>query len=291
MAAPPPSPLTGLRVAFIGGGNMASAIAAGLVSTGVLPPSALAVASPSGGGARMRGLGVSCHTSNAAAAAGADIVVLAVKPWVVAPAVQELAAAGVLDRERLTLVSVAAGTSVAQVTAALCAGAAQPAGAQPAVWRVVRAMPNTPCSVGEGATGVTLGPHATAEDGARVTALFSSVGCVVTVTEPQLDAVTGLSGSGPAYVFMMIEALADGGVAAGLPRPAAMTLAAQLVRGSAGMLQSTGRHPGELKDAVASPGGTTIAGIHALETGGFRGAVMSAVVAASKRCGELRGPA
>lgn len=267
--------LDGLTVAFVGSGNMAKAIARGVISKGVLPANFIRVSSPSGGSSELASLGVHCTTSNADAVKGAQIVVLCVKPWIVKPAIESIRC--VLHPDT-TIISVAAGTSIAQINDAI----------GQAGFRVVRVMPNTPCAIGVGASAMCLGPHAMAEDAARVQALFSAVGTVERVTELQLDAVTGLSGSGPAYVFMFIEALADGGVAAGLPRVVAMSLATQLVRGASTMVQETGKHPGELKDAVASPAGTTITGIHALETGGFRGAVMSAVIAATKRCVELR---
>jgi pyrroline-5-carboxylate reductase len=150
-------------------------------------------------------------------------------------------------------------------------------------------MPNTPCLVGESATGICAGPAATAADMAMVKALFGAVGKVHEVPEGQLDAVTGLSGSGPAYVFQVIEALADGGVLSGLPRETALALAAQTVLGAAKMVLATGRHPGQLKDDVASPAGTTIAGLLALEQGGLRASLMNAVAAATRRSRELGG--
>ena len=154
---------------------------------------------------------------------------------------------------------------------------------------IVRVMPNTPTGVGQGAAGMAPGENGLAGEAelARVARLFAAVGVVHAVKEAQLDAVTGLSGSGPAFICILIEALADGGVAAGLPRAVALSLATQLVKGTATMVQETGLHPGVLKDAVASPGGTTIAGLHALETAGFRGALMSAVIAAARRATEL----
>ena len=148
-------------------------------------------------------------------------------------------------------------------------------------------MPNTPAQVLAGASAMCPGSRTERADLALVRELFEAVGIVQAVEEKHMDAVTGLSGSGPAYVMLFIEALADGAVMSGLPRPMAMALALQLVRGAAQMAQQTGQHPGALKDAVASPGGTTIAGIHALEVGAFRGSVMSAVVAASRRAAEL----
>jgi pyrroline-5-carboxylate reductase len=148
-------------------------------------------------------------------------------------------------------------------------------------------MPNTPCLVGQGASVYCLGPGATADDGQLVGRLLCSVGRAFEAPEAQLDAVTGLSGSGPAFVFLMIEALSDGGVKMGLPRGMATALAAQTLRGAAELLLTTGEHPGALKDQVASPGGTTIAGLHALEEGGVRGALMAAVEAATLRSIEL----
>jgi pyrroline-5-carboxylate reductase len=148
-------------------------------------------------------------------------------------------------------------------------------------------MPNTPALVLQGMSALARGQHATAEDGEAARRLFEAVGRTVVLEERLLDAVTGLSGSGPAYVFLAIEALADGGVKAGLPREVAQTLAAQTVAGAAAMVLETGKHPGALKDMVASPGGTTIAGLHALELGGVRAALMSAVEAAARRSREL----
>jgi pyrroline-5-carboxylate reductase len=156
--------------------------------------------------------------------------------------------------------------------------------------RLVRVMPNTPCLVGASASAYCPGDKATAEDVAVVDCLLNAVGRAFRVPEHLLDAVTGLSGSGPAFVYLMIEALSDGGVRVGLPRDVATALAAQTVLGSAKMVLETNLHPGTLKDMVASPGGTTIAGLHALERGGVRGALMDAVEAATKRSQELGQP-
>ena len=155
--------------------------------------------------------------------------------------------------------------------------------------RIVRVMPNTPCLVSSAASAFALGHHATTSDEKLVSSLFNSVGLAIQVPESQLDAVTGLSGSGPAYVFQFIEALSDGGVRAGLPRNVATQLAAQTVKGAAEMVLRTEKHPGILKDGVCSPGGTTIAGVEALENGGFRAAAMSAVTAATRRSMQLGG--
>ena len=153
--------------------------------------------------------------------------------------------------------------------------------------RVIRVMPNTPALVGQGASAYALGAGATESDAATAQQLLSSVGIAIQVPEALLDAVTGLSGSGPAYAFVMIEALADGGVAAGLPRALAQKLAAQTLLGAAQMVLSTGQHPGALKDAVCSPGGTTIEGIHELERAGVRAALMSAVRASADKSRRL----
>src|SRR5262249_39840467 len=153
--------------------------------------------------------------------------------------------------------------------------------------RLVRVMPNTPCLVGMSASAYCLGPGATSADAELVNKLLSAVGLAVALGEEQLDAVTGLSGSGPAFVYLMIEALADGGVRMGLPRDIALRLAAQTLKGAAEMVLATGDHPGVLKDRVASPGGTTIAGLHVLEQQGVRGALISAVEAAARRATEL----
>ena len=153
--------------------------------------------------------------------------------------------------------------------------------------RMIRVMPNTPCLVGQGASAYSLGEHATAEDGALVGRLFGALGSAWQVEEKLLDAVTGLAGSGPAFVYVLIEALSDAGVRMGLPRQIAVEMAAKTVRGAAEMVLSTGEHTAVLKDRVASPGGTTIAGLLALEAGGLRSTLMAAVEAATRRSIEL----
>lgn len=264
-------------VAFIGAGNMAGAIITGLVTKGILPAASIRASSPSGPNAELRALGIVATRDNAEAVSGATIVVFAVKPLLMEAAV--VSCRDVIAEDTI-VVSVAAGVTSTQIQGWL--GDARPRA-------IVRAMPNTPTAVGEGACGICPGANglASAEHVARVQRLFSAAGVVHPVKESQMDAITGLSGSGPAFVCLVIEALADGGVAAGLPRPVALSLATQLVKGTATLVQQTGQHPAVLKDNVASPGGTTIAGIHALETGGLRGTLMSAVVAATKRATEL----
>jgi pyrroline-5-carboxylate reductase len=206
-------------------------------------------------------------------AATASILILAVKPQDMEAALKAIAPS--VDQTK-TVISIAAGTSIASLADRL-----------PSKARIVRVMPNAPALVLAGAAGIARGEHATAQDLEVAVAIFSAVGRAVVVEEKHLDAVTGLSGSGPAYVFLFIEALADAGVKMGLARDVAKLLAAQTVLGAAKMLLESGRHPAELKDLVASPGGTTIAGLHALERGGLRGIVMEAVEAATIRSREL----
>lgn len=204
------------------------------------------------------------------------IVLLAVKPQAMDAVLKEIAPH--LTDEHL-IVSIAAGYSLAQMESHLGPDR-----------RLVRVMPNTPSKIGVGAAGFSLGPRATQEDADTVELLMNSVGLSYQVTESQLDAVTGVSGSGPAYIFLLIEAMADGGVKMGLPRDIALKLAAQTAYGAAKQCLETGVHPGALKDAVTSPGGTTIDAVHKLEELGFRNAAMSAVVAAAEKSIALSKP-
>jgi pyrroline-5-carboxylate reductase len=183
--------------------------------------------------------------------------------------------ASAIDPRKL-VISIAAGVPIAAIERKLGAGA-----------RIVRAMPNTPALVGAGACALSPGEHATEEDLELASALFQAVGTATVVEENLLDAVTGLSGSGPAYVFLVIEALSDAGVKVGLPRYTALKLASQTVLGAAKLLIETGAHPGQLKDQVTSPGGTAIAGLHTLEAGGLRTTLINAVEAATRRAKEL----
>jgi pyrroline-5-carboxylate reductase len=201
------------------------------------------------------------------------LLLVAVKPQSVAGLLQEVAS-DVTDRH--LLVSIAAGVTIQKLDQLL--------GQQR---RIVRVMPNTPCLVGAAASGIAAGPGARAEDLQTVVRFMGSVGVARVIPETLLDAVTGLSGSGPAFVFTMIEALSDGGVRAGLPREVSTALAAQTVLGAAKMVLDTGEHPGALKDAVASPAGTTIEGLSVMERAGVRGALIDAVVAAAQRSKEL----
>jgi pyrroline-5-carboxylate reductase len=211
--------------------------------------------------------------SNLDVCAFANVVFLAVKPQYMPDVLKEISP--VVDSKHL-IISIAAGVTIQTLTNELGSDC-----------RIVRVMPNTPCLVGMSASGFACGSNATDEDATLVERLLSTVGIALRVDERLIDSVTGLSGSGPAYVYQFIEALSDGGVLVGLPRHVATQLAAQTVMGAARMVLETGQHPGELKDAVASPGGTTIAGLHKLENGGFRGTVMNAVEAATRRAQEL----
>jgi pyrroline-5-carboxylate reductase len=217
--------------------------------------------------------GVRFTASNLEVAAVADVLVLAVKPQIMGRVLAEIG--GALKRDAL-VISIAAGVPIAAIEAKLHRTA-----------RVIRSMPNTPALVDTGAAAIAAGENATEADLAVARRIFDSVGMTVVLEETHLDAVTGLSGSGPAYVFLIIEALSDAGVKVGLPRYHAQALAAQTVLGSAKLLIETKEHPGRLKDMVTSPGGTAISGLHTLEAGGLRTTLINAVEAASKRSREL----
>lgn len=204
-----------------------------------------------------------------------DAIILAVKPNMIAKPCEDIASLS--PQGDAVIISIAAGISIATLENMLPGR------------RVVRIMPNTPCLVGQSAAAFALGRLANDNDRSIVKTIFGSVGLVMEVSESMLDAVTGLSGSGPAYAFQFMEALSDGGVRCGLPREISTKLAAQTLKGAAEMVLETGEHPGLLKDRVTSPGGTTIAGVEALEKGGFRAATIAAVSAATKRSMQLGG--
>lgn len=262
-------------VGFVGAGNMASALIRGLVRSGFPATQIIAKdTDPSKTRSLSQELGIIAVDNAAKLAQDCDIVVLALKPGVTAEVARGFRA---VSGDTLWI-SVAAGVKTSTLEEALGDGA-----------RVVRAMPNTPALIGQGATGVCAGTNATDADLDLARELLAAAGSSVVVQESMMDAVTGLSGSGPAFVMMVIEAMTDGAVRAGLPRPLAQELAAQTVKGAAAMLQETGKHPGELKDMVTSPAGTTIAGVEALEAAGLRNAMISAVTAAAARSRELSG--
>jgi pyrroline-5-carboxylate reductase len=261
-------------ITFLGGGNMASAIIRGLLRAGTRPERITATVRRAEKKTELeQAFGIRVLTDNLAAARDAEIVVLSVKPQAFDKLLTTVAPA--IDHKKLVL-SVAAGVPIAALERRLGAGA-----------RIVRAMPNTPSLVGLGATALSGGEHATPDDLRLAQAIFDLVGITTVVDESLLDAVTGLSGSGPAYIFLIIEALSDAGVKVGLSRHVALKLAAQTVLGSAKLLMETGQHPGHLKDQVTSPGGTAIAGLHTLEAGGLRTTLIDAVEAATRRAREL----
>ncbi|MGD1927758.1 MAG: pyrroline-5-carboxylate reductase [Leptolyngbyaceae cyanobacterium] len=263
------------KLSVLGGGVMGEALISRLISLKIFAAEAIAVGDPSA--ARRQFLretyGIQAQDDNTAVLAAADIVLVAVKPQAFRYIVPNLQA--VADQQRSLLLSIMAGTPLATLEAVVPS------------WPVIRAMPNTPATIGAGMTAIAPGQLATAEHLQQAQTLFAAVGQVVEVPENLMDAVTGLSGSGPGYVAVMIEALADGGVAAGLPRATALALAVQTVKGTAELLQTTDMHPAVLKDRVTSPGGTTIAGITQLETGGIRSALIAAVQAACDRAKAL----
>jgi len=263
------------QIGMIGAGQMATALGRGLVGAGLVAAESLLAADPSPEARRRFAEATDAETTddNLEVAHRADVVFLAVKPQQMPAVLVQLG--GHLGAEKL-VVSIAAGVSLERLAAGL--------GNQV---RLVRVMPNTPCLVGQGASAYCPGPNTTEEDARLVEQLLGAGGLVCRVEEKLMDAVTGLSGSGPAFVYVVIEALSDGGVKMGLPRPVATSLAAQTVLGAAQMVLQTGEHPGVLKDRVASPGGTTIAGLAALEQGALRGTVIAAVEAAACRSAEL----
>jgi len=272
-ATPPPSHAR--AIAMIGGGQMALALAEGFCRAGLLQPSDITVHDPVAAARERltaRVPGIRFAESGAAAAATARIVFLAVKPQQVAAACQEFAAALAPDA---VVVSIVAGLTLHNL--------AEFAGTP----RIVRVMPNTPCLVGQGVSVVCHTAMVPASDLARVLALLAAVGRVHEADESLMDAVTGLSGSGPGFVALLVEALADGGVKAGLPRSLALALATETLSGTAALLDQTGEHPAQIKDRVSSPGGTTIAGLAVLEQRGVRGALIDAVVTAAARAREL----
>lgn len=266
-----------LTIGFLGAGKMATALANGFIRAGLVAPKQMIASDPSAPArsAFAKATGARITESNSEVARFAQVLFLAVKPDQVVGVLSEIRNDFSPDH---LLISIAAGVPLAKLEAGLNANA-----------RLIRVMPNTPALIGASASAFSLGKGAQPRDGELVEKLLSAVGVAFQLKEYLLDAVTGLSGSGPAYVYLIIEALSDGGVAAGLPRDVATRLAAQTLLGSARMVLETGYHPGALKDMVTSPGGTTIEGLHELEKGKLRGTLISAVRAAtekSKRLGQ-----
>jgi pyrroline-5-carboxylate reductase len=255
---------------------MATALARGLVRAKLVEPTSLVASDPSAAArAAFAGdvPGARVVDDNADVASHADVVLLAVKPQQMTDVLSDIR--GVIRGDTL-VVSIAAGVTLARLAAGLPPGQ-----------RIVRVMPNTPCLIGRGASAYSRGRHATADDGRLVAQLLFAVGVAYEVPEDQLDAVTGLSGSGPAFVYTMIEQLREGGVRVGLPAELAADLAVRTVAGAAEMVLASGESPALLRDRVTSPGGTTLAGLQALEEAGFHAAVIAAVEAATRRSAEL----
>ena len=271
--------IKGKRVGFLGAGNMGEAMIRGMVQAGLVPPDHILASDAQRDrlGQIASRYGIRAVADNMALVRDADVVVLAVKPQIMAPVLGEIASAA---DERKLFISVAAGVATATLRSQLGRSV-----------RLIRVMPNTPALVLEGVTAIARAEGLAPGDLETAQELFGAVGKAVLLDEEALDAVTGLSGSGPAYVAIVIESLADGGVKMGLPREIAMKLATQTVLGAAKLVKETGQHPATLKDQVTTPGGTTISAIHALEERGLRAMLISAVVTATERSRELNNAA
>jgi pyrroline-5-carboxylate reductase len=263
------------RIGFIGAGNMAQALLRGLIQAGRVTPGQIRISDVDRAKCEQcaLSLGVGVATTNQELAAWASVLIVAVKPQSIPGVLNDCAPT--LNPDAL-VISVAAGVRAATLAAGLPLGT-----------RLVRAMPNTPALVRAGVTALSPSPTATPADMELARSLFEAVGRTVVVDETHMDAVTGLSGSGPAYVMVVIEALADGGVRVGLSRETALLLATQTVLGSAQLLLDSGDHPAQWKDRVTSPGGTTSAGLAAIEAGRLRHTIALAVERATQRAREL----
>ncbi len=264
------------KIGFIGSGNMGEAMISGLINSGACKPENIFCSD-----VRAEKLqeinskfGVQISTSNTEVATRSDIVILAIKPQIMVPVLQEIKDS--LDMSKI-VISIAAGVPLAAIESCLNKDL-----------RLIRVMPNVAVAVREGASAIAAGEHTRKEDIDLAMAIFNSVGkCIFLKENNLMDAVTGLSGSGPAYIFLIVDALADAGVKMGLSRQDSLLLASQTILGAAKLLIETGDHPGRLKDSVTSPGGTAIAGLHTLEKGGLRTTLINAVEAATLRSEEL----
>jgi pyrroline-5-carboxylate reductase len=264
-------------VGFIGGGQMAEALIKGLISSGFVSKEKIVASDPSEGRRDhlAKAYGIRVTGENKEVVLGSDVLVLAVKPQIISRVLEDISEYVMVDH---LVLSIAAGIPIRSLQDGL-----------PHDSRVIRIMPNTPALVGYGAAALSAGSFAREEDILLAKEIMSAVGIAVVLSEHLMDAVTGLSGSGPAYVFAFIEGLIDAGVREGLPRPVATELVLQTVIGSAVMCRETGRHPSDLAAMVTSPGGTTIEGLYMLEKGAFRGILMDTVRAAARRSRELGG--
>lgn len=268
------------KVGFIGCGNMGSAMVGGILKNGLATKGDIIVSCKSEASKERikKELGVTVTTDSKEVAAKADVIFLAIKPYQFDDVLPQIN--GIVMEDQI-VISVAAGKTIGMIETALMS--IDVAGKL----KVVRAMPNTPALVGEAMTAITPNANLNEEDIAKVKALFESFGQVEVVPESMMNAVIGVSGSSPAFIYMLIEAMADAAVVEGMPRAQAYKFAAQSVLGSAKMVLETGMHPGALKDAVCSPGGTTIAGVEALEQCGFRGSVMEGIRATVAKAEEM----
>ena len=267
---------TGAKLGFIGVGNMGGALVRAARRRLEGGQILLANRTEAKAAALAKELGASL-SNNRTIAGNADYVFLGVKPQMMRDLLAEIGPELRIRKDRFVLVSMAAGRSVADIQA--MAGGDYP---------VLRIMPNTPCSIGEGMVLYTPGPGVTEAEVQVFLEAMAGAGRFSPIPEKLMDAGSAVAGCGPAFVDLFVEALADGGVACGLPRAQALEFAAQMVLGSARLLLESGKHPGELKDAVCSPGGTTIQGVRKLEEAGFRGAVMNAVIAACEKGGNIK---
>jgi len=269
--------LEGKKVAVLGVGTMGRALGLGLLRSGKIGAGSLAgtVRHPERAARASEALGIEVGTDNVAAARGADVLLVCTKPHVTLGVLAELAEAGVLESDPL-VISIAAGLNLVRLQEA-CGGDTP----------LVRAMPNTPCLIGEGMTVLSAGQHTDDEHLRAVEGIFEPLGRVLRIDEEHMNTVTGLSASGPAFVYVIIESLAEGGVMMGLPRRTATELAAQAVQGAARMVLETGRHPAELKDEVTTPAGCTISALLALEDGRLRSVLARGVEAAARAAAEL----
>ncbi|XP_042214539.1 pyrroline-5-carboxylate reductase 3-like isoform X3 [Homarus americanus] len=277
-AVPGKEVLNPANIGFIGCGNMAQALLNAFIRKGLIDPSHVMASAPSDRNlTKLRSLGVKTTHDNNEVVKHSDVIFLCVKPHHLTDMIGDLNA---LERSHNPLfVSIITGFDIKTLEEMLTALIDYP--------RVIRLMPNTPSMVGQGCCVYTLGSHTPEAYNEVMNSMLSSIGLSAEIPEYQMDAACGLAGSGPAYIYAAIEALADGGVKMGLPRQLAQTLAAQMVKGAATMVLESGKHPGQLKDEVCSPGGTTIAAMHSLEKNGLRNALISAVEASALRSKEL----